>query len=208
MVKVKICGITNFEDAQAAADLGADMLGFNFFEGSKRYVERSTAATIIRGLDDRVDPVGVFVNAEIDTIQTTVEKTGLAAIQLHGDEEPEFVATVAKTCGVPVIKALRVTPDFSVEVIRDFAADSILLDVYSTAAFGGTGEWFDWNIAVAAKQFSDRLFLAGGLTPDNVAEAVELVRPYAVDVASGVESAPGKKDPIKMEAFIRNARGI
>jgi len=207
MVKVKICGITNFEDAQAAADLGADMLGFNFFEGSKRYVERSTAAKIIRGLDDRVDPVGVFVNAEIDTIQTTVEKTGLAAIQLHGDEEPEFVATVAKTCGVPVIKALRVTPDFSVEVIRDFPVDSILLDVYSTAAFGGTGERFDWNIAVAAKQFSDRLFLAGGLTPDNVAEAVELVRPYAVDVASGVESAPGKKDPIKMEAFIRNARG-
>lgn len=208
MVKVKICGITNFEDAQAAADLGADMLGFNFYRGSKRYIEAALAAEIINSIDGRVDSVGVFVNADIDTIQRTVEATGLAAVQLHGDETPEFVRDVAETCGVPVVKALRVSPDFRAEMIREFSADSILLDVYSPAAFGGTGERFDWSIAVAAKEYTDRLFLAGGLTPENVAAAVELVRPYAVDVASGVEIAPGKKDAAKMNAFIRNAKGI
>ncbi len=208
MVKVKICGITNFEDARAAADLGADMLGFNFYEGSKRYLEPAVAAKIINGLDGRVDPVGVFVNADIDTIQRTVVEVGLAAVQLHGHETSKFVSKVAETCGMPVIKALRVSPGFLVEVIREFSADSILLDVFSPTAFGGTGERFDWSIAVAAKEHTDRLILAGGLTPENVAEAVELVRPYAVDVASGVEFAPGKKDAKKMEAFIRNARGI
>lgn len=208
MVKVKICGITNFEDAKAAADLGADMLGFNFYEGSKRYVDPAEAAKIINGLDGRVDPVGVFVNADIDTIQRTVVEVGLAAVQLHGDETPEFVHEVARTCGMPVIKALRVSPGFLVEVVREFSADSILLDVFSPAAFGGTGERFDWRVAVAAKEHSDRLILAGGLTPENVAEAVELVRPYAVDVASGVEAGPRKKDAIKIQAFIRNARGI
>lgn len=208
MVKVKICGITNLEDALAAADLGADMLGFNFYEGSKRYVEPAVAAKIINGLDGRIDPVGVFVNADIDTIKRTVEAAGLAAVQLHGDETPELVHEVARTCGMPVIKALRVSPGFLVEVIREFSADSILLDVFSPAAFGGTGERFDWRVAVAAKEHSDRLILAGGLTPENVAAAVELVRPYAVDVASGVEFAPGRKDANKMEAFIRNARGI
>ena len=208
MVKVKICGITNLEDALAAADLGADMLGFNFYEGSKRYVEPAEAAKIIIGLDGRVDPVGVFVNADLGTIQRTVEAAGFAAVQLHGDETPEFVHEVARTCCVPVIKALRVSPGFLVEVVREFSADSILLDVFSPAAFGGTGERFDWRVAVAAKEYTDRLFLAGGLTPENVAAAVELVRPYAVDVASGVESSPRKKDAKKMEAFIRNARGI
>ncbi|MBX3268119.1 MAG: phosphoribosylanthranilate isomerase [Acidobacteria bacterium] len=208
MVKVKICGITNLEDALAAADLGADMLGFNFYEGSKRYVEPAVAAKIINGLDGRIDPVGVFVNADIDTIKRTVEATGLTAVQLHGDETPEFVHEVAETCGTPVIKALRVSPGFLVKLIREFSADSILLDVFSPAAFGGTGERFDWNIAVAAKEHTDRILLAGGLTPKNVAEAVELVRPYAVDVASGVEAGPRKKDAIKIKAFIRNARGI
>lgn len=208
MVKFKICGITNLEDALAAADLGADMLGFNFYEGSKRYVEPAVAAKIINGLDGRIDPVGVFVNADIDTIKRTVEAAGLAAVQLHGDETPELVHEVARTCGVPVIKALRVSPGFLVEVIPEFSADSILLDVFSPAAFGGTGERFDWRVAVAAKKHTDRLFLAGGLTSENVAEAVELVRPYAVDVASGVEFAPGRKDAAKMEAFIRNARGL
>jgi phosphoribosylanthranilate isomerase len=115
---------------------------------------------------------------------------------------------LARTCSMPVIKALRVSPDFHVDLIREFSADSILLDVFSPAAFGGTGERFDWRVAVATKEHSDRLILAGGLTPDNVAEAVELVRPYAVDVASGVEAGPRKKDAIKIQAFIRNAKGI
>ena len=208
MVKVKICGITNLEDAQAAADLGADMLGFNFYEGSKRYVEPYTAAEIFNGLDGRIEPVGVFVNADIAAIRRTVEAAGLAAVQLHGDETPEFVREVAETCDVPVVKALRVSPSFRMDVIPEFSADSILLDVFSPAAFGGTGERFDWNVAVAAKEHTERLFLAGGLTSENVGAAVELVRPYAVDVASGVEFAPGKKDAKKMEAFIRNAKGI
>ena len=208
MVKVKICGITNFEDAQAAADLGADMLGFNFYEGSKRYAEPETAAKIINRIDGRVEPVGVFVNADIDTIRRTVEAAGLAAVQLHGDETPAIVREVAETCGVPVVKALRVSPSFRVEMIPEFSADSILLDVFSPAAFGGTGERFDWNVAVAAKEYTERLFLAGGLTPENVAAAVELVRPNAVDVASGVEIAPRRKDAAKMNSFIRNAKRI
>ena len=208
MVKVKICGITNLEDALAAAELGADMLGFNFYEGSKRYIELTEAAKIIRDLNGRVDSFGVFVNADLDTIQRTVEEASLTTVQLHGEETPESVARISETCGVPVIKTIRVSADFRPEDVRDFPADSILLDVYSPDAYGGTGERFDWNIAVAAKQYTNRLFLAGGLAPENVAEAVELVRPYAVDVASGVESLPGKKDAIKMEAFIRNARGI
>ncbi len=208
MAKVKICGITNLEDALAAVELGADMLGFNFYTGSKRYVEPATAADIVENVASRAETIGVFVNADMEAIQRTVDIVGLSAIQLHGDETPEFVAKISEACGVPVIKAIRVSADFCPEEVRDFPADSILLDVFSPAAFGGTGERFDWNIAVAAKEHTDRLFLAGGLTPKNVAEAVKLVRPYAVDVASGVESSPGKKDAKKMEAFIRNAKGI
>lgn len=207
MVKVKICGITNIEDALAAADLGADMLGFNFYNGSKRYIEPATAAGIVKRLESCIESIGVFVNADLEDIQRTVDTVGLTAVQLHGDETPEFVAKISEACGVPVIKAIRISADFRPEDVRDFPADSILLDVYSPDAYGGTGERFDWRIAAELRQHVERLFLAGGLTPENVAAAVELVRPYAVDVASGVESSPRKKDAKKMEAFIRNAKG-
>ncbi|MBK9165688.1 MAG: phosphoribosylanthranilate isomerase [Acidobacteria bacterium] len=208
MVKVKICGITNLEDALATAELGADMLGFNFYSGSKRHIELATAAGIVKRLESGIESIGVFVNADMEAIQRTVDIVGLTAVQLHGDETPEFVAKISEACGVPVIKAIRVSADFRAEAVRDIPVDSILLDVYSPEAYGGTGEQFDWRIASEVRQHVERLFLAGGLTPKNVGEAVKLVRPYAVDVASGVESSARKKDAKKMEAFIRNAKGI
>ena len=206
MVKVKICGITNIEDARLALELGADMLGFNFYEKSPRYISPQDARPLIDDLPEYVENIGVFVNMEGYRIDEWVELIGLDSVQLHGDEDDGFVSDLRRYMDAKIIKAFRAGPGFSVESIMESTADSILLDAFATGQYGGTGEQFEWSIASDAVKLRPDLILAGGLTPENVAEGVRVVRPYAVDVASGVESAPGKKDPAKLEAFIKNAK--
>ncbi len=206
MTLVKICGITNPEDAALAADLGADLIGFNFYPGSKRYISAERVATFVDSLTAGVTKIGVFVNASVDDIIFAKKLALLDAVQLHGNESSQFVAQLRDRVETKVIKAIRIRSVSEISSLGDFGADAILLDTYSVNEFGGTGETFDWQIARDGREKIDKLFLAGGLDPDNVAEAIRIVEPYAVDVASGVESSPGKKDRKKMEAFIKNAK--
>ncbi|MDI1243462.1 MAG: phosphoribosylanthranilate isomerase [bacterium] len=206
MTFVKICGITNLEDASLAVDLGADMIGFNFYRGSKRYVSPKGTASIVEGLTEGITKVGVFVNATIGDILFATKLAHLDSVQLHGNESPQFVAELRDRVETKIIKAIRVRSLSEISSLTGFRVDAILLDTYSATDFGGTGETFDWQIARAGREKVDQLILAGGLSLENVAEAIRIVRPYAVDVASGVESSPRKKDPKKLEAFIRNAK--
>jgi phosphoribosylanthranilate isomerase len=201
-MKIKICGITTREDAHAAVDAGADALGFVFVPASKRYLSRDAAASIIAGLPPFVIPVGVFVNEGRKLILETIRRTGIRCLQLHGEEPPEETAGYP----VPVIKGFRVGPEFAPPALSSYRTSAYLLDAYVEGTYGGTGKRFDWNLAVASKEFG-RVILSGGLTADNVGEAVRFVHPYAVDVSSGVEAAPGIKDHAQVEAFIRAARG-
>src|SRR5687767_3208884 len=182
------------------------MLGFNFYEKSPRYISPQDARPLIDDLPEYVENIGVFVNMEGYRIDEWVELIGLDSVQLHGDEDDGFVSDLRRYMDAKIIKAFRAGPGFSVESIMESTADSILLDAFATGQYGGTGEQFEWSIASDAVKLRPDLILAGGLTPENVAEGVRVVRPYAVDVASGVESAPGKKDPAKLEAFIKNAK--
>jgi phosphoribosylanthranilate isomerase len=202
MVRVKICGITSLEDALAAVHAGADARGFVFWKKSPRYVDVEEAAGIIKGLPPFVTTVGVFVNEAEDVIRGIVRKTGLDRIQLHGDEPPEFV----KALGPGVIKAIRVRDEEDVRRIGGYDASAYLLDTFTEGMPGGTGKTFDWDLAVRAKGYG-RIILSGGLNTDNVVEAIEKVAPYGVDVSSGVEFTPGKKDPEKVRAFVRLAKG-
>ncbi len=206
MTKVKICGITELGDAILAARFGADAVGFNLYPQSPRYILPENAGTIARGIPQEVLRVGVFVNASIDEILEVERKAGLDAIQLHGDETPGFVSELRLRTTSEIIKAMRAGPAFEAVHVLDYEADAILLDAYSAEGRGGTGETFDWRIAVAVRPLVNQLYLAGGLDAENVAAAVDAVRPFAVDVASGVESSPGKKDPMKLERFIKNAK--
>lgn len=206
MVKVKICGITSLEDAQLAAAFGAEMLGFNFYLKSKRYVLPEKVRGFVEHIDDSIIKVGVFVNPSVEEIAAVRTTADLDAIQLHGDETTDFIAKLREKMDVRIIKAVRVGTEIDLDAIRAFGADDLLLDAFSPAEYGGTGRTFDWKIIGNSPDLRANLFLAGGLIPDNVAEAIRTVRPYAVDVASGVESSPGKKDPKKLEAFIRNAK--
>jgi len=208
MAKVKICGITNIEDALAAAAAGADSIGFNFYRKSPRFVTSETAAAICKSLPKSVEKIGVFVNSAEDEVLSIAQFVGLDAVQLHGDESPEYVSNLRKRFGNPIIKAFRVGPDFEPSIISHFEADAVLLDAFSPAEHGGTGDQFDWNIARKVRETVKRLYLAGGLGPDNVAEAVRLIRPYAVDACSRLESAKGKKDNGMVAEFIANARSI
>ena len=201
-MKIKICGITNREDAHAAVDAGADALGFIFVPASRRYLSRDAAASIIASLPPFVIPVGVFVNERRKLIMETIRRTGIRCLQLHGEETPEETADYP----VPVIKGFRVGPEFMSGALSSHRTSAYLLDAYVEGKYGGTGKRFDWNIAVAAKEYG-RVILSGGLTPDNVGEAVRFVQPYAVDVSSGVEAAPGIKDHAQVERLIRAARG-
>lgn len=199
MVRVKICGITKPEDAKLAAELGAHAIGLNFYDDSPRCITPFAAAELIRRLPPFVAPVGVFVNWDEAPVVALCKALGLTAAQLHGDESPQVVERVARR--MPVIKALRLgqgsaAPDFS----RYRSASAFLLDTNVPGHYGGTGATGNWHLARVAAQ-SHRIILAGGLTPENVGEAIRIVRPYAVDVASGVESRPGKKDPAKLQAF-------
>ena len=204
MILVKICGITNWPDAKAACDAGADMLGFNFYEKSLRRISTVEAATIRAKLPSGVQAVGLFVNAKPAEIASLHAFVRFTAAQLHGDETPGIVSEVTRT--VPVIKAFRVAADFPLSTLDKYHdAFAFLLDGSRAGQFGGTGTSADWNVAHRAVA-AYRIILAGGLTPENVGAAMRSVRPYAVDVASGVESKPGKKDHARLKEFIDEVR--
>jgi phosphoribosylanthranilate isomerase len=203
IVKVKICGITNYEDAAAAIDLGADLLGFNFYPKSPRYITPADAAKIISKLSAFTDIVGVFVNDSIEKIHETKEQCQLDWIQLHGDESPEFCKEFLSH-NVKIMKAIRVKDHTDVERAESFFTDAILLDAFDPKKYGGTGISFDWNII---GHIGKRIFLAGGINPDNAAKAVEL-GVYGIDVCSGVEIRPGKKDKRLMKKLFENIRHL
>lgn len=200
MTRVKVCGITNLEDALAALDAGADLLGFNFYRRSPRYVSPAQARRVVERMPAGVTCVGVFVNEPApEDVEHIAREAGLGTVQLHGDETPDYCQSLR---GLDTIKALRVGRDFNVGSLDAYSTGAVLLDAYVKGERGGTGHTFDWSLASLARERVDRLFLAGGLTPDNVAAAVAAVRPYAVDVCSGVETAPGRKSPELMRRFV------
>lgn len=201
MVKVKICGITRTDDARSAVEAGADFIGVNFYPPSPRYLEPDAAARLVREVGKQVKWVGVFVNEQPETVRGIAARVGLDLAQLHGEEGPEF----CRSLDLPVVKAFRIRSADDLAGLGDFPSDYVLLDRYSPG-YGGSGLTFDWRLLEKKNLPRRRLFLAGGLTPDNVADAVRAVRPFAVDVASGVESEPGVKDRTKLEMFIRNCR--
>jgi phosphoribosylanthranilate isomerase len=201
-VKVKICGITGIADGLAAAEAGADMIGLMFYEQSLRHVTLATAVEISRALPPFVLRVGVFVDPEEALVTRAIAECGLNLLQFHGDEPSDFCTQF----GVMSLKALRVRDGETLNQLANFQTDAFLLDAYSKGGRGGTGEKFNWDLAVEAQRFGKPIFLAGGLTPENVADAVKKVKPFAVDVSSGVESAPGKKDAAKVRAFVAAVR--
>jgi len=202
MVKVKICGITNVNDALHACACGADALGLVFYARSPRCVTPETAKAIITSLPPFVTTVGLFVNEEPQRVLEIADFCGLDVIQLHGDEDPQE----CDYASLRVIKALRVRDAASLSAQDDYKTSALLLDAWVPGAYGGTGESFNWELAASVAQ-QRPVILAGGLTPENVAAAVKAVRPYAVDVSSGVEATLGRKDPAKVAEFIRNAKG-
>ncbi|MGI8813486.1 MAG: phosphoribosylanthranilate isomerase [Pyrinomonadaceae bacterium] len=204
MTMVKICGITNSDDARLAEKFGADALGFNFYPKSPRYVTPDKAGSITRSIGGEVWKVGVFVNESLENILTAVETAGLNAIQLHGDETSSFVSDLKVRTTAKLMKAFRVGPDFDASAIDDYDVDAILLDAFSSGEYGGTGLCFD--LGIAKKVDRRRLILAGGLTTENVNAAISSIRPYGVDVCSSIESSPGKKDEQLLRDFILRAR--
>lgn len=206
MTLVKVCGITNVEDALAALDAGADLLGFNFYARSPRYLTPDEARKIIETLPEDTSGVGVFVNestpAEVERI---AREANLGTVQLHGDETPEYCQSLR---GLTTIKALRVGADYTPESAAAYETNAVLLDAYVAGERGGTGHTFDWALATLTRERVPRLFLAGGLNPDNVAAALAAVRPYAVDVCSGVETTPGRKSPELMRRFVEQVKSV
>ncbi|MBL7153950.1 MAG: phosphoribosylanthranilate isomerase [Phycisphaerae bacterium] len=203
MVKVKICGITNYDDAVAAMDMGADLLGFNFYPKSPRYLPPEEAAAIISKLPAMVDTAGVFVNASFDEIRRIIDLCYLDWVQLHGDEDPEFCRSL-NSVDVKTMKALRVRDETDIENAEEFFTDAILLDAFHPEKYGGTGLTFDWNIV---GHIGKRVFLAGGINPENAADAVNL-GVYGIDVCSGIEAEPGKKDHEKMKKLFDNIKHL
>lgn len=202
MTLVKICGITSLEDALAAVDAGADALGFNFYQPSPRYISPATAREIIDHLPEAVLKVGVFVNADLKSVAGIVKEARLSAVQLHGDESPEYCRALA---GVYIIKVFRAGEDFD---IATYKVEAIMLDTKDDLLRGGTGRVFDWSIARRTNNSVPKLFLAGGLSPENVAEAITTVRPYAVDACSSLEESPGRKNCARVRAFVEAARSV
>jgi len=204
MVQIKICGITNLEDALACADAGANLLGFNFYSGSPRYIEPDAARKIIGQLPGAILTVGVFVDAgEPEEVARLADAAGVAAVQLHGNESPSYCRELD---GRFVIKALRANEGFKPESAAEYKTDAVLLDAFDQSLRGGTGKTFDWSIARSTKTRVPKLILAGGLGPENVADAVASVQPYAVDACSSLESSPGRKDIARVRAFIKAVR--
>jgi phosphoribosylanthranilate isomerase len=201
-VKVKICGITSVGDAEAAVEAGADALGLMFYLGSPRHIPVETAQAIERQLPPFIIRVGVFADPAPEDVFSAMHQCGLNLLQFHGQETPEF----CRQFGMMTMKAFRIRDAASLREIPNYQTDAFLLDSYVPEKAGGTGEAFNWELAVEAGKFGKPIFLAGGLTPENVAGAVRTVRPFGVDVSSGVEQSPGKKDPKKMRDFIAAVR--
>jgi phosphoribosylanthranilate isomerase len=212
MTLIKICGITSLEDARAAMDAGADMLGFNFFRPSPRFIEPIAAGKILESLraerGQAITAVGVFVNESSPAaVLEIVTIAGLDAVQLHGDESIEFCQRLRKLLnGKTLIKVLRVIGRFTPTETEAYDADAIMLDSFHGEMRGGTGHVFDWSIARSVRDSVPRLFLAGGLAPENVARAIAQVQPYAVDACSSLESSPGQKSVERMKAFVQAVR--
>jgi len=204
LIRIKICGITNLEDALLAAALGANALGFIFYPKSPRHVDPEAAREIIAQLPPFVAAVGVFVDETAAVVDELAAKVRLDWVQLHGQESPEY----CRNLGRKVIKGFRIQDEDSLRQLAEYqgAAQAMLLDTYKKGQVGGTGEIFDWHLARKAKKYG-QIILAGGLTPDNVAMAIATVGPAAVDAASGTEAAPGKKDPAKLRAFFHALSG-
>jgi phosphoribosylanthranilate isomerase len=202
---VKICGITNLEDALAAIEAGAEALGFNFYRRSPRYIDTGTARSIIDSLPADILKVGVFVNeVSPEVVERIAVTAGVNALQLHGDETPDFCSGLKDWY---VIKAMSVGPDFEPHQALDYEVQAVMLDAFSKNNRGGTGHTFDWSIARRTRELVPKLFLAGGLSPENVATAISVVDPFAVDACSSLEIEPGRKDHGRVRAFVRAALG-
>ncbi|HUX11249.1 MAG TPA: phosphoribosylanthranilate isomerase [Terriglobia bacterium] len=196
--RIKVCGITRLEDALLAVELGASALGFNFYRPSPRYIDPRAARSMIDRLPPLVVSVGVYANeTDMEAVTAVAREAGVSAIQLHGPRFPELTGQPA---GYPLIRAVAVGEDFKAEMLADFHVNAFLLDAFHPNLSGGTGRPFDWELAREANRYGT-IILAGGLNPENVRRAIREVRPFAVDVASGVESAPGQKDPALLRAF-------
>lgn len=202
MTLVKVCGITSLADALAAVDAGADALGFNFYRPSPRYIAPPDARKIVDRLPESVLKVGVFVNEGLHSVVRIAAEAGLSAVQLHGEESPEYCRELA---GTYVIKAFGAGDNLNLEA---YGVDAIMLDTKDDLLHGGTGRTFDWSIAQRTNKSVPKLFLAGGLSPDNVAEAIKRVRPYAVDACSSLEERLGKKNHDRMRAFVKAVRSV
>jgi len=200
---VKICGVTNVEDAQFALECGADAIGLNFYERSPRFVTMERAQEIVSKLSEHKSKIGVFVNASRKRILEVIKTVNLSAVQLVGQHGPDDLVNFESS----VIKVFRVYPGFDVEVLRNYIIDAFLLDTYQDETYGGTGKTFDWNVAIKAKEYG-KVILSGGLNSENIEDAVKYVQPYGVDVNSGVELRPGRKDPRKIRDFIARARSV
>ena len=200
-VKVKICGMTNLKDVKVAVDGGVDAVGFIFYKKSPRSVTMQAVRKIVLELPPFVDSVGVFVNETAEQINKIADRCNLDRVQLHGNESPTFCKKIRRR----VIKAIRVKDIQSLKKLSDYPVSSFLLDTFSEDQYGGTGKVFDWNLAYPAKRYGP-IILAGGLTPNNVRQAIQRILPYWVDVCSGVESQPGIKYHKKMQIFLKNVK--
>jgi len=205
MTLVKICGITNVGDALAAVNAGADALGFNFYKPSPRYITPQHAREIIEQLPDSLLTVGVFVNEESEAVRNIAEEVGLKALQLHGDESPYYCRELV---GYYVIKALAVSAGFDPQTPNKYEVEAIMLDTKHNTLRGGTGRVFDWSIAQRLALTIPKLYLAGGLSPENVENAIKTVRPFAVDACSALEDSPGKKNEDRMRVFVNAVRRV
>jgi len=200
MTLVKICGITNLEDALCAVDAGAGALGFNFYSPSPRYIDPENAREIIEKLPKRVLTVGVFVNEEPERLKSIANGAGVTVLQLHGDESADYCAELRDWY---VIKAFSVGEDFDASVVVDYPVKAVMIDARHKTLRGGTGLLSDWSVAKRIRELGKPLFLAGGLSPDNVREAITVVKPYAVDACSALEEHPGKKNQVRVAEFVR-----
>lgn len=206
MTFIKICGITNLDDALAAVAAGADALGFNFYKPSPRYITPQSAREIVEQLPASILTVGVFVNEESpESVRSIAQQAGITAMQLHGDEPPSYCRELADSY---VIKTLAVSGDSDVEMVDAYEVEAVMLDTRDNNLRGGTGRVFDWSIAKRVNEVVPKLFLAGGLSPENIEEAIETVNPYAVDACSGLEDRPGIKNHQRMRVFIDRARRV
>jgi phosphoribosylanthranilate isomerase len=200
-VKVKICGITNIEDAVLSENLGADALGFIFYEKSKRYISPKTANDIIKHLSPFTLKVGVFVNENSDKINAESKIAGINIVQLHGDEKPKLIDEI----NLPVIKAFRINDEFDFKILEEYKNCYFLFDTYSSMQFGGTGKTFNWDII--PRNITDKIILSGGISISNIKRIIDEVNPYAVDLSSSVEEYPGKKSELKLKQFFNILKG-